>query len=70
MMKSCQQYYCIDIYIYIYIYQWLHCGWQNGGFDLFLDTYKIIQQSIITVKKPNALPKANYAAFSMKKSRI
>ena len=38
--------------------------------NLFLDTYKIIQQSIITVKKPNALPKARYAAFSMKKSRI
>ena len=38
--------------------------------NLFLDTYKIIQQSIITVKKPNALPKAKYAAFSMKKSRI
>ena len=43
------------------------CGDLN---NLFLDTYKIIQQSIITVKKPNALPKAKYAAFSMKKSRI
>ena len=38
--------------------------------NLFLDTFKIIQQSNITVKKPNALPKAKYAAFSMKKSRI
>ena len=38
--------------------------------NLFLDTFEIIQKSIITVKKPNALPKAKYAAFSMKKSRI
>ena len=38
--------------------------------NLFLDTFKIIQQSTITVKKPNALPKAKYASFSMKKSRI
>ena len=38
--------------------------------NLFLDTFKIIQQSKITVKKPNAIPKAKYAAFSMKKSRI
>ncbi len=38
--------------------------------NLFLDTFKIIQQSNITVKKPNALPKAKYAAYSMKKSRI
>ena len=38
--------------------------------NLFLDTYRIIEQSIITVKKPNALPKAKYAAYSMKKSRI
>ena len=38
--------------------------------NLFLDTFKIIQQSKITVKKPNALPKAKYAAYSMKKSRI
>ena len=37
---------------------------------LFLDTFEIIQNSIITVKKPNALPKAKYAAYSMKKSRI
>ena len=37
--------------------------------NLFLDTYKIIQQSIITVKKPNALPKAKYAAYTMEKSR-
>ena len=38
--------------------------------NLFLDTFNIIQQSKITVKKPNAIPKAKYAAFSMKKSRI
>ena len=38
--------------------------------NLFLDTFKIIQQSKITVKKPNAIPKAKYAAFSMEKSRI
>ena len=38
--------------------------------NLFLDTFKIIQQSKITVKKPNAIPKAKYAAYSMKKSRI
>ena len=38
--------------------------------NLFLDTFKIIQQSKITVKKPNAIPKAKYAAYSMKKSKI
>ena len=38
--------------------------------NLFLDTFKIIQQSKITVKKPNAIPKAKYAAYSMNKSRI
>ena len=38
--------------------------------NLFLKTFTIIQQSKITVKKPNAIPKAKYAAFSMKKSRI
>ena len=38
--------------------------------NLFLDTFTIIQQSKITVKKPNAIPKAKYAAFSMKKSRL
>ena len=37
---------------------------------LFLDTFEIIQNSKITVKKPNALPKAKYAIFSMKKSRV
>ena len=37
--------------------------------NLFLDTFKIIQKSNITVKKPNALSKAKYAIFSMKKSR-
>ena len=38
--------------------------------NLFLDTFKIIQQSKITVKKPNAIPKAKYAAYTMKKIRI
>ena len=38
--------------------------------NLFLDTFKVIQKTRITVKKPNALPKAKYAIFSMKKSRI
>ena len=38
--------------------------------NLFLDTFKVIQKTRIIVKKPNALPKAKYAAFSMKKSRI
>ena len=38
--------------------------------NLFLDTFKIIQQSKITVKKPNAIPKAKYAAYTMKKTRI
>ena len=37
---------------------------------LFLDTFKIIQRTRITVKKPNALPEAKYAAYSMHKSRI
>ena len=37
--------------------------------NLFLETFTIIQQSKITVKKPNAIPKAKYAAYSMKKSR-
>ena len=38
--------------------------------ELFLDTFEIIKNSKVTVKKPNALPKAKYAIFSMKKSRI
>ena len=38
--------------------------------NLFLDSFKIIQQSKITVKKPNAIPKAKYAAYTMKKTRI
>ena len=37
--------------------------------NLFLDKFEIIQQSKITVKKPNALSNAKYAAFSMRKSR-
>ena len=38
--------------------------------NLFLETFTIIQQSKITVKKPNAIPKAKYAAYTMKKTRI
>ena len=38
--------------------------------NLFLETFKVIQKTRITVKKPNALPKAKYAAYSMQKSRI
>ena len=38
--------------------------------NLFLETFKVIQKTRITVKKPNALPKAKYAAYSMEKSRI
>ena len=37
--------------------------------NLFLETFQAIQQTRITVKKPNALPKAKYAAYTMKKSR-
>ena len=38
--------------------------------NLFLETFHIVQQTRITVKKPNALPRAKYAAYTMKKSRI
>ena len=38
--------------------------------NLFIETFQVIQQTRITVKKPNALAKAKYAAYSMKKSRI
>lgn len=38
--------------------------------NLFLDKFEIIQQTKITVKKPNALSNAKYAACSMSKSRI
>ena len=37
--------------------------------NLFLETFQVIQQTRITVKKPNALSKAKYAAFSMGKTR-
>ena len=37
--------------------------------NLFLDKFAIIQQSTVTVKKPNALQKAKYASYSMKKLR-
>ena len=37
--------------------------------NLFIETFQVIQQTRITVKKPNALAKAKYATFSMEKSR-
>ena len=37
--------------------------------EIFIDKFEIIQQSTITVKKPNALPNAKYASYSMKRSR-
>ncbi len=37
--------------------------------DLFLDTFNKIKKTKITVKKPNALPKAKYAACTMEKYR-
>ena len=37
--------------------------------NLFLKTFQAVQQTKITVKKPNAIPKAKYAAYTMKKSR-
>ena len=38
--------------------------------NLLLEKFEIIKQSTVKVKKPNALSKAKYAAYSMKKSRI
>ncbi len=38
--------------------------------NLFLKTFHIVQQTRITVKKTNALPKAKYVAYTMRKSRI
>ena len=37
--------------------------------NLLLETFQVIQQTRITVKKPNALPKAKYATFTMEKTR-
>ena len=37
--------------------------------NLFLETFQAVQQARITVKKPNAIPKAKYAAYTMIKSR-
>ena len=37
--------------------------------DLFLETFQAIKQTRITIKKPNALPKAKYATYTMKKTR-
>ena len=38
--------------------------------NLLLETFQSIEQTRITVKKPNALPKAKYVTYTMKKSRI
>ncbi len=37
--------------------------------NLFLNTFNRIKKTKIIVKKPNALPKAKYAAYTMEKSR-
>ena len=38
--------------------------------NLFLETFQVIQKTRISIKKPNAIPKAKYAIFSMEKTRI
>ena len=38
--------------------------------NLLLETFQAIKQTRITVKKPNALPKAKYVTSTIKKSRI
>ena len=37
--------------------------------NLFLETFQVIKKTRISVKKPNAIPKAKYATFTMKKTR-
>ena len=37
--------------------------------NLFLETFQVIKKTSISVKKPNAIPKAKYATFTMGKSR-
>ncbi len=37
--------------------------------NLFLDTFNIIKKTKITVKKPNAIPKAKHAAYTLEISR-
>ena len=38
--------------------------------NLFLETFQVIKKTRISVKKPNAIPKAKYATFTMEKTRI
>ena len=38
--------------------------------NLLLETFQTIEQTRITVKKPNAIPNAKYVSSTMKKSRI
>ena len=38
--------------------------------NLLLETFQAIEQTRITVKKPNAIPNAKYVSSTMKKSRI
>ena len=38
--------------------------------NLFLETFQAIKKTRISVKKPNAIPKAKYATFTMEKTRI
>ena len=37
--------------------------------NLFLETFQVIQKTKISVKKPNAIPNAKYATFTMGKTR-
>ena len=37
--------------------------------NLFLETFQVIKKTRISVKKPNAIPKAKYATFTMEKTR-
>ena len=37
--------------------------------NLFLETFQAIKKTRISVKKPNAIPKAKYATFTMEKTR-
>ena len=38
--------------------------------NLFLETFQVIQKTRISIKKPNAIPKAKYATYTMEKTRI
>ena len=38
--------------------------------NLFLETFQAIKRTRISVKKPNAIPRAKYATFTMEKTRI